>query len=186
MHNSEDEAILTVPVGNRDHIQGSPDAPITLVEYGDYECSDCSHAHRMLQELKRRIGDRMRFVFRHFPLRQQHPHAQKAAEFAEAAGAEGKFWAAHDYLFEHQQKLPSPDFWRNAAETLGLDAAAVLNALENKTYEAHIREDFTSGMRSGVNGTPTYYINGVRHEDPNADDTAETLIVVMNTIAARP
>ena len=179
MSESEEEAILTVPVGERDHIQGSPDAPITLVEYGDYECSDCAYAYPILQEVQRRMGGRMRFVFRNFPLRRQHPHAQTAAEFAEAAGAQGKYWEAHDYLFEHYREFSTPDFWRKAAQTLGLDAEAVLQALERKTYEAHVGEDLSSGMRSGVNGTPTYFIHGARHEDPDAEDTADSLIAIL-------
>src|SRR5438045_450043 len=101
----EDETRLAVPVGERDHIRGRVDAPITLVEYGDYECPDCGTAHPIVRELQRRLGDQLRVVFRNFPCPDNHPHAQQAAEAAEAAGAQGKFWEMHDLLFAHFNEL---------------------------------------------------------------------------------
>src|SRR5919199_5615233 len=111
---------LPLPVAERDHIQGPSTAPVTLVEYGDYECPYCGAAHPIVKEVQRRLGDRLRFVFRHFPLTNVHPHAQHAAEAAEAAGAQGKFWAMHDTLFEHQRALDDAHLEEHAA-ALGLD-----------------------------------------------------------------
>src|SRR2546423_12240032 len=113
-------ARLTLPVSQRDHQQGPETAPVTLVEYGDYECPYCGEAHPIVKELQRRLGDRLRFVFRNFPLTNAHPHAEHAAETAEAAGAQGKFWEMHDYLYEHQRALDD-EHLETYAGTLGLD-----------------------------------------------------------------
>jgi len=153
-----------VPVGPRDHKQGSEDAPVTLVEYGDYECPYCGAAHPVVKEIKRRLGDQLCFVFRHFPLTQIHPHAENATEAAEAAGAEGKFWQMHDTLFENQQALDDVHLVRYAA-ALKLDVDRFERELAEHLYAKRVREDFLSGVRSGVNGTPTFFINGVRHDD---------------------
>src|SRR4051812_47478292 len=101
----EDIARLTMPVGARDHAQGPADAPVTLVEYGDYECPHCGRAYPIIKEVQRRLGLKLRFIFRNFPLSESHPHAQQAAEAAEAAAAPGRFWEMHDMLYEHQQAL---------------------------------------------------------------------------------
>jgi protein-disulfide isomerase len=154
---------LTVPVSDRDHGAGPDTAPITLVEYGDYECPHCGAAYPMVKELQRVLGDRLRFVFRNFPLTQIHPHAEHAAESAEAAGAQDRFWEMHDWLFEHQRHLADPQLVR-AAGSLGLDTARFQRELEDGAYQARVREDFMSGVRSGVNGTPTFFINGRRHD----------------------
>jgi protein-disulfide isomerase len=154
---------LTVPVSGRDHGAGPDAAPITLVEYGDYECPHCGAAYPMVKELQRVLGDRLRFVFRNFPLTQIHPHAEHAAESAEAAGAQDRFWEMHDWLFEHHRHLADPQLVR-AAESLGLDTARFQRELEDGAYQARVREDFMSGVRSGVNGTPTFFINGRRHD----------------------
>ena len=154
---------LTVPVSDRDHGAGPDTAPITLVEYGDYECPHCGAAYPMVKELQRVLGDRLRFVFRNFPLTQIHPHAEHAAESAEAAGAQDRFWEMHDWLFEHQRHLADPQLVR-AAESLGLDTARFQRELEDAAHQARVREDFMSGVRSGVNGTPTFFINGRRHD----------------------
>lgn len=161
---------LTVPVGTRDHSAGSHTAPITLVEYGDYECPHCGAAYPIVKELQRVLGDRLRFVFRNFPLTQIHPHAEHAAESAEAAGAQGKFWEMHDWLFEHQRHLADAQLVR-AAEAVGLDAARFQRELEEGIHQARVREDFMSGVRSGVNGTPTFFINGQRHDASFDTDT---------------
>jgi protein-disulfide isomerase len=158
---------LKVPVGDKDHIQGDESAPCTLVEYGDYECPHCAAAHPMVQQLKRHFGERLRFVFRNFPLTQIHPDAQSAAETAEFAGNEGKFWEMHDLLFENQENL-GDDLYEELAMQLGLDAAKLRQSLDDGTYANHVRADFTSGVRSGVNGTPTFFINGQRHNGPAA------------------
>jgi protein-disulfide isomerase len=153
---------LAAPVGERDHSLGPNDAPITLVEYGDYECPDCGTAHPVVHELRRRLGDRLRVVFRNFPCPDAHPHAQQAAEAAEAAGAQGKFWEMHDALFEHFDALEVADLARYAAE-LGLDVERFKRDLAEHAYAPRVGEDVDGGMRSGVNRTPTFFINGVHH-----------------------
>jgi protein-disulfide isomerase len=170
MRERSEHAQLTLPVGERDHIQGPANAPVTLVEYGDYECPYCGAAYPIVKEVQRALGDELRFVFRNFPLGEIHPHAVQAAETAEAADAQGKFWEMHDYLYEHQSKLETERLL-SYAEHLGLDAARVERELAEHTHEPRIREDFLSGARSGVNGTPTFYINGVRHDDSYDFDT---------------
>jgi protein-disulfide isomerase len=154
---------LTVPVGPDDWSDGPEDVPVTFVEYGDFECPHCGSLEPVLRELRRLAGPGMRFVYRHFPLTSSHPHAQHAAEAAEAAGAQGAFWPMHDALFANQQSLTDRDLVGIAAQ-LGLDADAVATALANQTYEPNVREDFMSGVRSGVSGTPTFFINGVRYD----------------------
>jgi NhaA family Na+:H+ antiporter len=156
---------LTPAVSDRDHAQGSRDAPITFVEYGDHECPHCRQAHSIIRELQERLGDQFCYVFRYFPITTMHPHAQHAAEAAEAAAAQGKFWEMHDYLFEHQYALDDEHLIRYAAE-LGLDTERFERELTEHVYADRVREDFLSGVRSGVNGTPTFYINGVRYDGP--------------------
>jgi protein-disulfide isomerase len=153
---------LTLPVGDRDHREGPAPAPVTLVEYGDYECPHCGAAYPIVKEVQRRMGDRLQFVFRNFPLTQIHPHAQTAAEAAEAAGAQGRFWTMHDWIFEHQKQFANDQF-DQAAATLGLDIERFRREMQAGTYQPRVREDFLSGVRSGVNGTPTFFINGRRH-----------------------
>ena len=160
---------LTPPVSERDHVHGRADAPVTLVEYGDYECPHCARAHPIVERVRARLGDRLRFVFRNFPLGEIHPHAVHAAEAAEAAGALGKFWPMHDTIYEHAQS--SPHALDDAAlvryaGTVGVDAESVREALDYAVYEDRVRADFMSGVRSGVNGTPTFFINGTRHDGP--------------------
>ena len=155
---------LTAAVGDKDHRLGSDDAPVTLVEYGDFECPYCRQADPVVKEVRRQAGGRLRFVFRHFPLSQAHPHAQHAAEAAEAAGAQDRFWEMHDVLFERQSALDDSDLVAYA-EALGLDRARVARELTEGTHEERVRLDFTSGVRSGVNGTPTFFINGYRHDE---------------------
>ncbi len=154
---------LTPPVSARDHIIGPPSAPVTLVEYGDYECPYCGQAHPVVKEIAREMGGELCFVFRHFPLTRVHPHAERAAEAAEAAGAQGRFWQMHDLLFENQDALEDADLL-SYARMLGLDLARFALELDNGVYTARVRADFLSGVRSGVNGTPTFFINGWRHE----------------------
>jgi protein-disulfide isomerase len=159
-------ARLTLPVGERDHVQGPADAPVTLVEYGDYECPYCGEAYPIVKALQQRLGERLRFVFRNFPLANAHPHAEHAAEAAEAAAAQGedRFWAMHDRLYEHQRALDDAHLEGHAA-AVGLDVERFDREMEEGRYRERVREDFLSGVRSGVNGTPTFYINGARHDD---------------------
>jgi protein-disulfide isomerase len=157
---------LTVPVSNRDHMQGDPKAPLTLVEYGDYECPHCGRAYPIIKRVQSRLGNRLCFVFRNFPLAEVHPHAEAAAEAAESVGAHGgekAFWAVHDLIFEHQASLTDPALARLAVEA-GVDADDVLTDLSSRRLRDRVREDFMSGVKSGVNGTPTFFINGVRYD----------------------
>jgi protein-disulfide isomerase len=165
MNRTEWVAELTVPVSEeRDHVQGSADAPATLVQYGDYECPYCGEAYPIVKEVQRRMGDRLRFAFRNFPISTSHPHAEHAAEAAEAAAAQGRFWEMHDLLYERQQDLADGDL-HAYAEELGLDVRRFDDELAAHVYAPRIHDDFMSGVRSGVNGTPTFYVNGVRHDD---------------------
>ena len=152
---------LLPPLGDRDHALGPADAPVTLVEYGDYECPYCGMAYPIVASILERMGDSIRFAFRHFPLTQLHPHAQHAAEMAEAAGARGKFWDMHDLLYQNQAALEDEDLISYAAG-LGIPPDWAAQALATHTFAGKVREDFMSGVRSGVNGTPTFFINGVR------------------------
>jgi len=154
---------LTVPINEHDHVLGPITAPVTMVEYGDYECPHCGQAHHMVKQLRQLMGHRMCFVFRHFPLTTVHPHAQQAAEAAEAAGVQGKFWEMHYVLFEHQYALEPSDLLQYAA-ALGLDVPRFSSELARHIHAPRVREHFMSGVRSGVNGTPTFFINGMRHD----------------------
>ncbi|MCB0195259.1 MAG: Na+/H+ antiporter NhaA [Anaerolineae bacterium] len=156
---------LTPPVNERDHTQGLETAQITLVQYGNYECPHCRRIHSVLQARKRRLGERLRYVFRHLPT-PAHPHAQLAAEAAEAAGAQGKFWEYHDYLYEQPYEVLNEEHLINAAKAVGLDIERFTQELRDHVYAEHVQEDFDSGMNSGVNGTPTFFLNGVRHDEP--------------------
>jgi protein-disulfide isomerase len=160
---TEKVAKLVAPVNERDHIQGALDAPITLVEYGDYECSYCGEAYEIVKEIQERLGDQLCFAFRNFPLTDMHPHAEHAAEAAEAAGGQGRFWEMHDLLFENQEALDDEALLEYAAEA-GLDISRWISDMEAGTYLARVQEDLKSGARSGVEGTPTFFINGVRHD----------------------
>lgn len=151
---------LVIPVSASDHSQGPADAPVTLVEYGDYECPYCGQAYPIIKAVQRELGDRLRFVFRNFPIAEAHPHALRAAEFAETAAAAGRFWQAHDLLYENQGALTDEDLLAYG-QSLGLDAAALAVGLDGRHVEK-IRADFMGGVRSGVNGTPSLFVNGRR------------------------
>jgi protein-disulfide isomerase len=154
---------LTLPVGERDHIEGDPAAAVTLLEYGDFQCPQCGQAYPIVKELRRRFAGRVRFVFRNFPLTNIHADAQRAAEAAEWAATQGAFWPMHDALYEDQAHL-SAGHIRARAEALGLDPNALAQAWETHACIARVKEDFLSGIRSGVSGTPTFFIDGVLHE----------------------
>ena len=163
---ASDDALgrLSVPVSARDHSQGPADAAVTLVEYGDYECPHCGRAYPIIKEVQRRLGSQLRFVFRNFPLGELHPHAQHAAEAAEAAAVQGLFWEMHDTIYEHQRALDDGHLVQYA-KALGADEQRFVSELTAHVHASRVREDFLSGIRSGVNGTPTFFINGVRHDD---------------------
>ena len=154
---------LKVPVTAEDHIQGDPKAPIILVEYGDYECPHCGHAYPIVKRVRNHFGKRLAFAFRNFPLSEMHPNAEAAAETAEFAGAHKRFWEMHDGIFENQQSLGEPLFLE-LAEKLKLPTTDLEAALEAGEYAPKVKSDFLGGVRSGVNGTPTFFINGERHD----------------------
>ncbi len=152
---------LTVPVSDRDHTQGPADAPLTLVEYGDYECPHCGRLHPIINQLRQQFGDQLRFVYRNFPLATMHRHAQHAAEAAESAGVQGKFWPMHDLLFEHQNAETDEDLVHYATQA-GLDMDQFMSDMKQHVHAARVREDFLTGVRSGVNATPTLFLNARR------------------------
>jgi len=154
---------LALPDPERDHIYGSANGSIKLLEYGDYQCPFCGAAHPIVKEIQRRLGDDLLFAFRHFPLTNIHPHAEHASEAAEAAGAQGNFWGMHDLLFENQGALQDENLVEYAAE-LGLDQTRLNREVTSEVYARRIREDFKNGVRGGVNGTPTFFINGERYD----------------------
>jgi len=172
---------LQPSVGDRDHAAGAAGAPVTLVEYGDFECPYCRQAYPIVKELQRRLGSDLRLVFRNFPLTKLHPHAEHAAEVAEAAGAQGAFWQMHDRLFERQFALDDENLLEYATD-LGLDADRVRGELDAGTYRTRVKEDVLSGLKSGVNGTPTFFINGERH-DGSYD--LESLLAALQDAMAR-
>ncbi len=153
-----------------DHIRGPEGGPVTLVEYGDFECPHCGRAEPVVRELLATFGDELRFVFRHLPLADVHEHAQPAAEAAEAAHSQGRFWEMHDLLFAHQDALDPGDLYRFAAE-LGLDVERFSEELRTRKHAAGVARDVESADRSGVTGTPTFFINGRRHHGAYDLDT---------------
>jgi protein-disulfide isomerase len=157
------EPRLTVPVGPDDHIIGPDSAGITLVEYGDFECSYCAQAASVVHELRRIFGDDVRFVFRNMPLTNIHAHAERAAEAAEAAALQGRFWEMHDLLFEYRTDLSDAALLSYAAQA-GANASAVADALRLGTARTKVERDVEGGIRSGVTGTPTFFVNGTRYE----------------------
>jgi len=175
------EALLTMAViEERDHVQGPADAAVTLVEYGDYECPYCGAAYPIIKEAQARMGEGLRFVFRNFPITTSHPHAEQAAEAAEAAATRGRFWQMHDLLYENQRHLRDQDL-SSYADKLGLDVESFDKELAEHVHAARVREDFMSGVRSGVNGTPSFYVNNARHDDSY---DLETLLAALERAAA--
>jgi len=158
-------SMLDPPVHELDHAEGLPSARVTLVEYADFECPTCAAAFEVVEAARRALGPNLRYVFRHFPLRSSHPHALAAAKAAEAAAAQGKFWPMHARLFAHQTQLADPDLLRHARK-LGLDPERFQRDMASPAAEVRIREDLASGVRSGVSGTPTFFIEGERYAGP--------------------
>jgi protein-disulfide isomerase len=150
--------ILKNPVTSTDHIRGNINAPITLLEYGDYECPYCGVAHSIIKRVQKHFGEQLRFVYRNFPLTDLHPHAEIAAEAAEFAGAHGHFWEMHDLVYEHQKHLDT-EVLLKLARTLELSDTELLNAIKNRTYLLKIQHDVLNGEANGVHGTPTFFIN---------------------------
>lgn len=160
---SDEETTLDPPVGPDDHVEGHEDAIITLVEYGDYQCPYCGQAYPIVRELQRTLGDALRLVFRNMPLTNVHPHAQAAAEVAEAVALQGHFWPMHDLLYENQRTLGDVALMRYATEA-GADADQVVAAIESAVPRQRVQRDFESALRSGVNGTSTFFVNGRRYD----------------------
>jgi protein-disulfide isomerase len=159
-------AHLRTAVSDADHSSGPESASVTLVEYGDFECPHCGRAFPVVEKVRKQLGDQLRFVFRHFPLSEMHPHALHAAEAAEsvASQTDGQgFWAMHHAIFTHQQALEDESLARYARNA-GADAAKTLADLESDAWVDRVQQDFSSGVRSGVNGTPTFFINGTRFD----------------------
>jgi protein-disulfide isomerase len=154
---------LKIPVSKEDHSQGPEKAPLVLVEYGDYQCPYCRQAYPMVKRLQKALGENLKFVFRNFPLSEMHPDALNAARVAEAAAMQGKFWEMHDLLYENQDQLDVASLDRYA-ESLGLDVRALNEAAGGATVEKRIEADFEGGVHSGVNGTPTFFVNGIRYD----------------------
>jgi protein-disulfide isomerase len=177
---------LKVPVTSKDHVQGSENAAITLVEYGDYQCPFCGRAHRIVKALQKRYGKQLRFVFRNFPLTEIHPLAEPAAEAAEFAGARGMFWQIHDGIYENQDQLSIP-FLVELATLHGLSIVGLSNAISDHEFGEKIRQEFLAGARSGVNSTPAFFINDVRHDGPHELDdmvsALETQLLLLKSIA---
>ena len=158
-------ATLAAPVSDRDYARGRLDAPVTVVEYADYECPSSGQAYYVTRQLLQDLGGTVRVVFRNFPLTQIRPHALPAALAAEAAGLQASFWEMHDILFEHQDSL-EPEYLIAFAQVLGLDIERFILDMTSDESAARVREDFVGGIRSGVNTTPTFFINGKRHDGP--------------------
>lgn len=172
----QDSAVrLAAPIGDDDHVQGPPTAPVTLVEYADYQCPYCAEAVPVVRWLQEQLGDRLRFVFRNFPLRQSHRYAEQAAEAAEVAAADGKFWQMHDLLFENQRALDE-EHLAEYARTLSMDVGEFQDALESGEFAPRVERDLESGIASGVEATPTFYINGARYDGPYDPDSLLTAI----------
>lgn len=170
---------LRVPVSNADHAQGPEDAPLVLVEYGDYECPHCGSAHPVVKHVQRALADELRFVFRNFPLATVHPHAMNAARAAEAAALQERFWQMHDTLFENQDALDDESLLAYAA-ALGLDLETFAQDMLSRDVERRILSDLEGGARSGVNGTPTFFINGFRFDG----DWSRSLLPTLQALRA--
>lgn len=173
--------MLNPPVSKRDHTLGPPNAAIVLMEYGDFECPFCAEAEPTLKALRRALPNSLLFAFRHFPMAEAHPHSLHAAEAAEAAGAQGKFWQMHDSLFANQDALEDENLIDYAAE-IGCDVDRFVKEMAEGLYAARVREDFLSGIRSGVNGTPCLFINGLRYDGPRDLDA---LLATIEQAVAR-
>jgi len=173
---------LTIPVSRRDHVLGPINARATLLEYGDFECPYCGQAHAIITELKEELGDRFCLVYRNFPLTQVHPHAENAAEAAEAAGAQEAFWEMHDLLYQNQDQLEDDNLF-GYAEELGLNVPRFVAELQNGAHSERVQEDLLSGTESGVNGTPYFFINGIHYEGP--DDFESLRAAITNAEGSR-
>lgn len=176
-------SMLKVPVDSRDHRRGSPNANVTLVEYGDYQCPYCAAANSVIRSLEDRFGAALAVVFRHFPLIEVHPLAATAAEAAEFAGDHERFWEMHDAIYANQHRL-STQLLFAIAGALQLPQMGLRDSIARSLHADKIREDFIGGVRSGVNGTPTFFVNGLRHQGGfTAPELASSIQTVMDALA---
>ena len=164
MNQAQDLHDLTAPVTDDDHVRGSLDAPVIIVEYGDYECPHCGRAYWRVKELLAELGDEAAFVFRNFPLTSIHPRAETVAEALEAAGGQGRFWELHDWFYEHQHQLEVLDLEEHV-RVMGLDVDAWRMDMRERTYRGRVRRDLETGREAGVTATPTFFVNGIRYDD---------------------
>ena len=158
-----ESATLSIPVGPNDHARGPADATLTVVEYGDYQCPYCGQAYPVVEKIVEEFGDAMRFVFRNFPLTDMHPHAEAAAESAEAAALQDAFWPMHNTIYENQRDLSDASLL-GYAKDVGLDVERFKKDVEGGAPRARVAADFEGAIRSGANGTPTFFVNGVRYD----------------------
>ncbi|MCX2429180.1 MULTISPECIES: DsbA family protein [unclassified Pedobacter] len=164
---------LKPAIGSSDHSEGSDSAAITIVEFGDYQCPHCAHAYPIIKEIQQAFGDQIRFVFRHFPLQESHAFAFQAALAAEAAALQGKFWEMHDAIYDNQYRL-NDELFQELAETIGLDIEQFDEDINTEAVKQKVEDDFESGVRSGVNGTPSFYVNETKF-DGGPEDLFEML-----------
>ena len=180
MFSNFDDRIQKTQIAGDDWIRGRADAPVTILEYGDFECPYCAMARPVLEGLVNEYSEDIRLVYRHFPITTTHPHARIAAESAEAAGAQGKFWEMHDMLFTHQDRLEFEDL-RRYAQAVGLDLRRFDQEMQNRVYEDEVRRDYRRGIQDGVNGTPSIFINGLRYDGPR--DYGSILAAIESRVA---
>jgi protein-disulfide isomerase len=175
---------LAPPITDKDHVLGDDSALVTLIEYGDFECPFCGAAYPVLKRVQERLGDRLQFVFRPFPISESHPHAEHAAEAAESVAdraGNAAFWMMHDLMFEHQSRLDDASLARYA-EKAGADGQDVLSDLSEQRFQRVVRDSFMKGVRAGVNGTPTLFIDRIRYDGPRDE---ETLVAALELVAAQ-
>jgi len=161
---------LKPPVSEKDHMQGDKNAPIELVEYGDYQCPHCGAAYPIIKSIQKKMGSKLKFVYRNFPLAESHPNATNAAIATEAAAVQGKFWEMHDVVFEHQQSLSDAALIKYA-QKIGLDISKFESDFDKQEIQDKVESDLESGVRSGVNGTPSFFINGKKYNDSWDEET---------------
>lgn len=178
-------AMLQAPLTPRDHRRGGANPSVILVEYGDYQCPYCAAAEPVVETLLRYFGEDLQGVFRHFPLSEIHPLAEPAAEALEFAGAQGAFWAMHGAVYANQPRLSLPTIFAIAG-ALNLSQPSLRGALEAGTYKPKVRDDFLGGVRSGVNGTPCFFINGVRHDGAYSFDALSAAIFAARAMVEAP
>src|SRR2546426_5057335 len=179
-----ESATLSPVVSERDHAQGRPDAPMTLVEYGDYQCPYCGEAYPVVKQLQKALGKKLLFVFRNFPLTRSHPYALLAAEAAEAAALQGKFWEMHDLIFENQEQL-EPGVLPAWAHQIRLDVNQFAKAVSEGKVMKRIEEDYASGLESGVDGTPSFFIKGTRYEGEDDHDSLRAALLEAEVQASK-